>query len=52
MAQRVHLWKEFWLFVKQNKKWWIIPLMMIMLSIGMLIYFSGSSTTPFIYTLF
>lgn len=45
--------KEFFLFVKQEKKWWLIPLVTVLLLVGALIVFAGSSPlAPFIYPLF
>ena len=45
--------KEFFLFIKQEKKWWLIPLISVLLLIGALIVFAGSSPlAPFIYPLF
>lgn len=45
--------KEFTLFVKENKKWWLIPLILVMLLLGMVIVLGqGSALSPFIYTFF
>jgi hypothetical protein len=45
--------KEFFLFVKEEKKWWLIPLITVLLLVGALIVFAGSSPlAPFIYPLF
>lgn len=44
--------REFFLFVKQEKKWWLVPLLAVLLLIGVLIVFAGSSPlAPFIYPL-
>ena len=43
---------EFWYFLKQNKKWWLLPILVIMFGFGVLIFFSGTAAAPFIYTLF
>lgn len=43
---------EFFLFLKQNKKFWLIPIVLIMLLLGALVFFSGTAAAPFIYTLF
>jgi len=42
---------EVWAFAWQNKAWWLIPLVVILLILGLLI-FSGQAVAPFIYTLF
>ncbi len=45
--------RELWGFMKQNKKWWLLPLLLTLLMFGLLIFLSGSSgLAPFIYTLF
>lgn len=43
--------REFFEFAWQNKAWWIIPIVLIMLLLGLLIA-GTSSVAPFIYTLF
>jgi hypothetical protein len=45
--------KEFFLFVKQEKKWWLVPLIAVLLIVGALVLFAGSSPlAPFLYPLF
>jgi hypothetical protein len=45
--------KEFWDFIKVRKKYWLIPILFILVLFGALIVLtSGSAITPFIYTLF
>jgi drug/metabolite transporter superfamily protein YnfA len=45
--------REFWLFLRQNKKLWLLPIVVVMLVIGMLLIFAqGSALAPFIYTIF
>lgn len=44
---------EFWQFLKQEKKYWLAPIIIVFLLFGMLIVLSQSSAiAPFIYTLF
>jgi len=44
------LCKEFLSFLKQEKKWWLIPLVLVLLMLAGLILFSGSSVlAPFMY---
>ena len=44
---------EFWQFLRQEKKYWLIPIVVIFVLFGLLIVFSQSSAVaPFIYTLF
>lgn len=50
---RFEIIKEFWQFLKARKKWWLMPIMIIFLMLGALIFFSeGSAVAPFIYPLF
>jgi hypothetical protein len=45
--------KDLWGFLKQRKKFWLLPLIVIILVFGALMVFaSGSAIAPFIYTLF
>ncbi|MDO8993192.1 DUF5989 family protein [Daejeonella sp.] len=45
--------KDLWGFMKARKKWWLAPLIFVLLLIGILIVLGGSSAiSPFIYTLF
>jgi hypothetical protein len=44
---------EFWQFLMQEKKYWLVPIVVIFVLFGLLIVFSQSSAVaPFIYTLF
>jgi hypothetical protein len=43
---------EFWDFLRHNKKWWLSPIIVIMLLFGALMVLSGTAAAPFIYTLF
>ena len=43
---------EFVYFLKTNKKYWMIPLLLALLCLGALIILGGTSAVPFIYTLF
>jgi hypothetical protein len=44
---------ELWAFMKARKKFWLIPILLIMLFLGLLIVLGeGSALTPFLYTLF
>ena len=50
---KVSIILEFWDFLKTRKKWWLGPIVLIMLLMGLLIVFTqGSAVAPFIYTLF
>jgi hypothetical protein len=43
---------ELWDFTRHNKKWWLTPLILVLLLLGALIAIGGTSAAPFIYTLF
>ena len=44
---------ELWAFMKERKKFWLLPILIVMLSFGTLIILTqGSAVAPFIYTLF
>jgi hypothetical protein len=45
--------REFLAFIRQEKKWWMIPLVLILLLMGAFILFSSASPlAPFLYPLF
>lgn len=44
---------DFWLYLKERKKFWLIPILVIFVLFGGLIMLtSGTAVAPFIYTLF
>lgn len=47
------LLKDLWGFLKERKKFWLLPMIIVLLLVGALIVLSsGSAVAPFIYTLF
>lgn len=47
------LTREFWLFLREEKKYWLIPLVMLLLALGAILVFANSSVlAPFIYPFF
>ena len=46
------LLKEFFLFLKHNKKYWMIPILLTLLALAALMLLGGTAIAPFIYTLF
>ena len=49
----LELLKDLWGFMKARKKFWLAPIIIVMLLLGMLIVMTqGSAVAPFIYTLF
>lgn len=44
---------ELWQFMRENKKYWLAPIVIVLVLIGALLVFAkGSAVAPFIYTLF
>ena len=43
---------ELWLFLRDNKKWWLAPIVLSILGLGLLVLLGGTAAAPFIYTLF
>jgi hypothetical protein len=44
---------DFWQFLRQEKKYWLVPIVVVFILFGLLIVFSQTSAVaPFIYTLF
>ncbi len=53
MNSRVTLFREFWFYLRENKKFWLLPLVTVLLLLGVLLIVAESSAlAPFIYTLF
>jgi len=47
------LLREFWDFLRHRKKWWLLPIIVVMVLVGSLLVFAqGSALAPFIYTIF
>ena len=45
--------RELWQFLKVRKKWWLTPIVLVLVLLGALVLFAqGSALAPFIYTLF
>jgi hypothetical protein len=50
--RRGGLVSDLWGFLKLNKKWWLLPIIVVFLLLGLLIFLSSTGLAPFIYTLF
>lgn len=51
--EKLSILSEFFSFLMENKKWWITPIVLVLLLLGTLIVFTeGSAVAPFIYTLY
>ena len=44
--------RELWGFIRYNKKWWLTPIILALLLVGVFVILSSSAAAPFIYTLF
>jgi Family of unknown function (DUF5989) len=50
---KIGLVRELWDFMKVRKKWWLLPIIVVMFMVGTLLVFAqGSALAPFIYTIF
>lgn len=49
---RPGLLREFHDFLRENKKWWLTPIIVSVLLLGALVMLGGTAAAPFIYTLF
>ena len=53
MNEKLSILKEFWSFLRVRKKWWLAPIVILLLTIGLiLVVAEGSALAPFIYSLF
>lgn len=46
------LFQELWHFMRERKKFWLLPIVASLLLLGFLIIFSQTAVLPFVYTLF
>jgi Family of unknown function (DUF5989) len=44
--------REIWDLIAHNKKWWLVPVVIVLLAIGLLVLIGSSAVAPFIYPLF
>ena len=45
--------RELWAFLRIRKKWWLLPILIVLFLVGSLLVFAqGSALAPFIYTIF
>ena len=49
---RVGFLAELWGFLRDNKKWWLLPVLVVVVAMSLLIFLSGTAVAPFIYTFF
>jgi hypothetical protein len=41
---------EFWDFLIHNKKWWLIPIVLVLAAVGVFVVLTGTAAAPFLYT--
>jgi hypothetical protein len=51
-GEQISLVREFFQFIAENKKWWLTPIVLVLLLMGMIVVLGGTGAAPFIYTLF
>jgi hypothetical protein len=44
--------REMWIFLRANRLWWMTPIVVCLLAVGLLIILGGTGLAPFIYSLF
>ena len=44
--------REFFDFLRENRKWWLLPIILTLLLVGVLLIFGASPLSPFIYPFF
>lgn len=49
---RSNVVSELWDFLRQHRKWWLLPIVFVLLAFGVLVFLSGTGAAPFIYTLY
>lgn len=49
---RRSLLSEVWMFLAENKKWWMAPIVVVFVLFGILMLVGGTAAAPFIYSLF
>jgi hypothetical protein len=51
-ASNTSFWGEVFYFLKTSKKWWMLPLIVSFVAMGILLVLAKTAVAPFIYTLF
>ena len=53
MNAKLSILGEFWSFLRVRKKWWLAPIVILLLTVGLILVLAeGSALAPFIYSLF
>ncbi len=51
-SRRSSLVAEFWHFLRENRKWWLLPIIVVLFLLGAFVLIGGTGLAPFIYALF
>jgi hypothetical protein len=51
-ASQQGFWGELWYFLRTSRKWWMVPLLISFLLMGVFLVLAKTAAAPFIYTLF
>ncbi len=49
---QMSLAREFWLFLRDNKKWWLTPILLVLIGATLLVALTATGAAPWIYTVF
>ena len=53
MSSKLSIVREFWSFLRVRKEWWLAPIVILLLTLGLILVLTeGSALAPFIYSLF
>jgi hypothetical protein len=47
-----HIVSELWSFMRANRKWWLLPILVSLLFVGLFLFLATTGAAPLIYTLF
>ena len=50
--RQIWLLGELWALMRHQRKYWLVPIVVVLLMLGLLVSLSGTAVAPFIYTLF
>ena len=46
------VWSEFFHFLRHSKKWWLLPILLLLMGLGVFLVLGGTAAAPWLYTLF
>jgi hypothetical protein len=50
--KKQHIFSDFFHFLKSNKKWWLLPFILVFFGLGLFVLLAGTGAAPFVYTFF